>query len=59
MTFFEIFGVIGSICSITSFIVSLFIASKVVKISNSKSGIANVRGNQNVTAGRDMTNGQN
>ena len=57
MTVFDIFGLIGSICSIASLLVSFFIASKVVKISNRNSGIANVQGDKNITAGRDMKNG--
>jgi len=57
MTFLEIFGLIGSVCSIVSLLVSLFIASKVVKISNRNSGVANVRGDKNITAGRDLKNG--
>lgn len=57
MTYIEIFGMLGSICSIASLLISLFIASKVVKISNSDSGVANVRGANNITAGRDLNNG--
>lgn len=44
------FNIISGICSILSFLISLFVASKVINISNS----INVKGNKNITTGGDI-----
>ena len=52
----ELFSIISGICSIFSLIVSLFVASKVIKISNQ----VEASGNSSLAAGRDISiNGPN
>lgn len=46
----EAFAVIAGVCSVLSFLVSLFVASQVIMIRQS----INVHGIGNVTAGRDI-----
>lgn len=46
----EIFNVIVGVCSILSFVVTLFVARKVSKITNINQ---NVSGHQNRVSGRD------
>ncbi|WP_179348027.1 hypothetical protein [Winogradskyella pacifica] len=45
----ESFEIIVGTCSILSFLVSLFVANKVIKINNNIS----VKGKDNITSGRD------
>ncbi len=54
----EIFEIIVGACSILSFLVSLFVVDKVVKINKkinykNQSENINVRGNDNISSGRD------
>ena len=44
---------IGSVCSIFSLMVSLFVAFKVIKISQTFSSMNKIKGDQNVFVGRD------
>lgn len=46
----EIFTIIAGLCSILSFLVSIFIFNKVTKISHT----FKVKGEGNITAGRDI-----
>jgi len=45
----ELFEIVVGSCSILSFLVSLFVANKVVKISNN----IRVKGKDNIVSGRD------
>ena len=55
MDFVNLLNIVGSICSIVSFFVSIFIASRVYKIRiDSKSVTAS---NQSVSVGRDYHGG--
>lgn len=56
----EIFDVIVGACSILSFVISLFVANKVIKISNDISIEKNdrspkIKGDGNITSGRDTS----
>ena len=56
----ENFEIIVGVCSILSFLVSLFVAGRVVKISNNFNTSENNRstsidGNDNISSGRDTT----
>ena len=53
MAWNEILGIIGSICSIISLFIALFIASSVIKIINIQGGSSNIKGNENTVIGRD------
>lgn len=48
----SILSVIADICSLISLVISLFVAYKIVKITNN----VNIKGDSNKTAGRDMNN---
>ncbi|CAM3921470.1 MULTISPECIES: hypothetical protein [Bacillus cereus group] len=56
----ELFNVIAGVCSIISLFISIFVASKVIKISNNFNNNSSrkqvVLGKKNKTAGNDMKN---
>lgn len=59
----EIFEIIVGSSSILSFLVSLFVANKVIKISNNikvknKGSMAKIKGNGNISSGRDSIIGK-
>jgi len=49
----DIFNLIAGIASILSFLVAIFVASKVVKIDNSMHIKQSIKGDNNRQAGRD------
>jgi hypothetical protein len=50
----EIFQIVAGSASILSLLISLFIANRVMKITTTDSGSANVSGTGHTTAGRDL-----
>jgi len=58
MSFVEILMIVGSICSIVSVLLSVFIATKVVKIVQVSLGGTRIHGDRNIAAGKDMTIGR-
>lgn len=46
----EILNVIGSVCSILSLLISLFVLNKVIKIEKS----IKIKGDKNIVGGRDV-----
>ena len=46
----EILNIIGSVCSVVSLVVSIFVASKVIRIGND----VRVKGDKNFVVGRDV-----
>lgn len=49
----EVLAMIGSVCSILSLLISIFVATKVISISNRFSSSAKVDGDGNLVVGRD------
>lgn len=50
----DLFNIIAGLASILSFLVSIFVASKVIKIDNSIQSNQIIKGSGNKQAGRDI-----